>query len=500
MKKIISVLLVMIMVFGTGAVAFAENQTSVPEGYIGIYTAEDLNNIRNNLSGKYILMNDIDLSVYENWEPIGSKEAPFTGEFDGNGYNISYLSINTVSDKEENHYFGLFGYSSGSLVKNVLLYDIKITIKHANDTDAVCYAAAVIGFGNNMEDIVGCTTSGTIEIEGFSKVETGGIIGKSSYSCPVRCSNYADINISVPSTAKHIYVGGITGSAMLKESELSNFGNITLNGGQVDPECVIKAGGIDGNGINAISLTDSYNRGEISINFSTPETYIGGISGESCVTENIYNVGNILVPSNFSGFSGSISGNIYSSWFGIGNPKKMGNAYYIDQDIIPAHNAGGVPESFEKKPFINVFCCTDIEMKHESTFMGFDFENIWTMEENGYPVLKNQPTVTIKENIELVEGDVYNDKIITSEWSTTNPDVATVNENGEIVAVGVGEATITVKYAYGYTEEITVNVIGEVEVPEPQKSLFEMIVDFIKGLFERIIDFILRIFSLEKLI
>ncbi len=459
MKKIISVLLALIMAFGTCAVAFAENQISVPEGYIGIYTAEDLYNIRNNLSGKYILMNDIDLSVYENWEPIGSKETPFTGEFDGNGYNISYLSINTVSDKEENHYFGLFGYSSGSLVKNVLLYDIKITIKHTNDTDAVCYAAAVIGFGNNMEDIVGCTTSGTIEIEGFSIVETGGIIGKSSYSCPVRCSNYADINISVPSTAKHIYVGGITGNAMLKESELSNFGNISLNGRQVNPECVIKAGGIDGNGINAISLTNCYNRGEISINFSTPETYIGGISGESCVTENIYNVGNILVPSNFSGFSGSISGNIYSSWFGIGNPKKMENAYYSNQDIIPAHNAGGMPESFEKKPFINVCCCTDIEMKRESTFIGFDFENIWVMEENGHPVLKNQPQLIASEKLVLTVGEVFNINFGDCILRLLNNDVVQIKNNTEVVAVSEGTATLSAEYDYGYKTIYNITVV-----------------------------------------
>lgn len=43
--------------------AFAENE--VPNGYTPVYTAEDLNNIRNNLSGKNILMNDIDLSSFE---------------------------------------------------------------------------------------------------------------------------------------------------------------------------------------------------------------------------------------------------------------------------------------------------------------------------------------------------------------------------------------------------------------------------------------------------
>ena len=34
----------------------------VPEGYIGIYSKSDLNKVRDNLSGNYILMNDIDLT------------------------------------------------------------------------------------------------------------------------------------------------------------------------------------------------------------------------------------------------------------------------------------------------------------------------------------------------------------------------------------------------------------------------------------------------------
>ncbi len=37
-------------------------QQKVPDGFIGIYNPEDLHNIRNDLSGHYILMNDIDLS------------------------------------------------------------------------------------------------------------------------------------------------------------------------------------------------------------------------------------------------------------------------------------------------------------------------------------------------------------------------------------------------------------------------------------------------------
>ena len=69
------------------------HQKTIPSGYIGIYTAQDLDNIRNNLSGNYIIMNDIDLSVWGNWYPIGVADSSFTGELDGNGYIVKNMRI-----------------------------------------------------------------------------------------------------------------------------------------------------------------------------------------------------------------------------------------------------------------------------------------------------------------------------------------------------------------------------------------------------------------------
>ena len=73
---------------------------AIAQGYTVINTAEALQNITNNLSGRYILMNDIDLSGID-WTPIGAKENSFTGgfsgEFNGNGFTIS-LSLIHISE------------------------------------------------------------------------------------------------------------------------------------------------------------------------------------------------------------------------------------------------------------------------------------------------------------------------------------------------------------------------------------------------------------------
>ena len=41
------------------------HQSTVPAGYVGIYTPEDLDDIRNHPGGQYILMNNIDLSGWD---------------------------------------------------------------------------------------------------------------------------------------------------------------------------------------------------------------------------------------------------------------------------------------------------------------------------------------------------------------------------------------------------------------------------------------------------
>ena len=129
MKKFLAIILTFVLCFGILSVALAaedEAVTTVPDDYIGIHTAEDLDNIRNNLSGKYILMNNIDLSSHENWNPIGSRETPFTGELDGNDYAVEKMTITALQDEQLNA--GLFGYIKNATVKNLTIDNGKIDV------------------------------------------------------------------------------------------------------------------------------------------------------------------------------------------------------------------------------------------------------------------------------------------------------------------------------------------------------------------------------------
>ena len=66
--------------------------TEVPEGYVGIYTEADLDLIREDPDGNFILMSDIDLGGKEH-TPIGDYLNPFDGKFNGNGHIISNFTI-----------------------------------------------------------------------------------------------------------------------------------------------------------------------------------------------------------------------------------------------------------------------------------------------------------------------------------------------------------------------------------------------------------------------
>ena len=140
-----------------------------------VSTAEQLNNVRKYLDKHFIQTTDItlDITVWkdrEGWEPIGTKDAPFTGSYDGLGYKIKELTI-----YGDHYYQGLFGEigSTGQII-NIALLDVKI-----NGADYLGSLASI-----NRGLIENCYATGSIQ--GWSTV--GGLVGfnrgtiKRSYS------------------------------------------------------------------------------------------------------------------------------------------------------------------------------------------------------------------------------------------------------------------------------------------------------------------------------
>lgn len=124
-------------------------------GYIPIYSAKQLAKIGKDdaypLSGKYILMNDIEMSDYGNWTPIGyfdgdanklTTETSFSGVFDGGGYTISDL---TISLNGNVNYAGLFGTAYEATIENLIIRNASISGIVSNTSAQRTYVGILVG-------------------------------------------------------------------------------------------------------------------------------------------------------------------------------------------------------------------------------------------------------------------------------------------------------------------------------------------------------------------
>lgn len=150
MKRFIATLLCICMcsvclpvvALGT-AEAFAGGSGTAADPYL-VSTPEQLNAVRQNLSGHYRQINDIDLSGHGNWKPIGgdpsqSDPEPFSGSYDGGHFEIAGLKVDS---QEANSYFdsiGLFASTDGATLSNIHVVDISISAFRGNDNYVAVY-------------------------------------------------------------------------------------------------------------------------------------------------------------------------------------------------------------------------------------------------------------------------------------------------------------------------------------------------------------------------
>jgi len=133
----------------------------------------DLDSIRNDLAGHYVLMNDLDSASpgYEElasasanegkgWEPIGTSDGRFDGHFDGQGYEIGDLFINRP---DEDH-IGLFGVvDEGGFIK-----DLGVIRAEVIGAELI---GGLVGLNGGM--LKNCYSSGTVAGER----NVGGLVG-----------------------------------------------------------------------------------------------------------------------------------------------------------------------------------------------------------------------------------------------------------------------------------------------------------------------------------
>ena len=376
-----------------------------------ISTAEQLNNVRNYLDKSFVLINDIDME----------KSLNKGGSLYNDGKGFSPIG------SEKDPFTGCFNANKNSIINlkildqrldnvglfgrtnNAVIANLQIINSEIQSSSTKnTYVGNIVGRANRTI-IYNTGASGKID----NGEVVGGIAGQMDYSMVSNCYNYTNMDI----IASYVgYVGGIVGYP--------------------EDYCI---------------LSNCYNAGNIC---SETDAYIGGIYGR-CFSffkgEYLYNIGEISTKDNMFrigaiGFAGNIE-----------------EAYYL-KDCVNAKYAKNTENNLNAK--------SKEEMKKQETYKGFDFDNVWKIEDGRFPTLRNSNITHVEDiiidNILGVKGEIIeiNYSFNPANAIDTSFDYSILDENivdsiggGKISGMEVGSTTLSIKtkdevVQFDYTVEV----------------------------------------------
>ena len=304
------------------------------DGYtpIGSYAEMQLiNTLGGAMAGYYRQEADLDL-MNEQWTPIGSEQEPFTGIFDGNGFEI--LRINVTEGSAT--YAGLFGYLRGN---QAVLKDI---ILASGVVEGTLYAAGICAYcyGGTLD---GCRNAAMIQCVS-SKVSTysGGIAAYLNQGKALNCGNSGNVS-AYSSSSSYSYSGGIIGY-IDDSGEITaccNFGSIIAS------SSYSYSGGIAGYIDDSGEITACYNLGSISSS-SSRYSYSGGIAGymeNSGEIAACYNAGRIVANSEYGIACGSSSSIVTSCYWLDGMSEDGGVPSGVKQKDVLSFTGSFTPDA-----------------------------------------------------------------------------------------------------------------------------------------------------------
>lgn len=382
--------------------SLAKHMEKNKNNFINISTCSDLQNMSANLSGQYILTTDIDCTGVD-FSPIGNFSNGFSGSLDGANHKISNLSI----AKSNTDYVGLFGYTYNASIQNIILDNIKIIgrndvgsligwgsasvisnvkIEQGTVSDTGQYDVGgligVLDASSNPSGVSQCSSA--VTVDAINAQEVGGLIGRIVAGVTVENSNATG---NVTGSAN---VGGLIGIAYAPTLTIRNSyatGTVTssentggligeLFGTGVVDRCYAtgnvtgnnKQGGLIGvivsYGSNGGSIINSYATGAVS----GATNFTGGLIGYNDLGTTFY------VTNNYS--TGAVRGNASVGGLIGGGSSNVTSSYWDMQ-------TSGQPTSFGGTGRMTV------EMYQQATYTGWDFTNVWNINElKSYPWLR----------------------------------------------------------------------------------------------------------------
>ena len=270
----------------TSVSAFAQTEIS---------TEEQLKAIANDLSGTYVLKNDITLSDAE-WTPIGTSDHPFKGTLDGNGHTIKGLTVGNGANDDK----AFLGFTNGATVKNIGFTSAVVkghnqaaivVAKATSSTLSNIYVSGVVTGRDHVGTIAGDARDNTTITNCVSTAaalstehQGGGIAGWTNNS--TFSYNIAYGAVTAPSNG----AGGITG--MVDDNGKTEYQS------NLSAAPYIKGGNDRTHGINGWCNSNCSNTGNNNLSWANTVYYVGG--NEKKATD-------ITEPSNGNGMHGTVT-------------------------------------------------------------------------------------------------------------------------------------------------------------------------------------------------
>ena len=322
----------------------------------------DLDNVRNDLTGDYVLVNDLDsetdgyAGIGDDFEPIGFIEdddftSEFGGSFDGDGFEIADLVIEY--DGVEGDIALFASTDDGSLIEN-LSVDGSVTVTNPE--------------GFNFSGLVGNQQGGTIQ----------------------NCVSHVDVT-----ALDGERVGGLV--ATNQSTVTDSYATGSVEGGE-------EVGGLVG--LNSSTVTDSYATGSVE-----GGEEVGGLVGVELSDESdegirrCYSYGTVTGSSSVGGFCGvlgqsifeDVDGYIFDSYVDIG---ESGQDDAIGEIVV------------EGESDVTELSTSEMQGSEAETNMdGFDFANVWDTVE------RDTETDTINGQITLDDVAVETGTVILHNFS-----------------------------------------------------------------------------------
>jgi hypothetical protein len=286
-NSVLLVVLVMVALTTAGTVG-----CNAPSASVEIRNWNDLNAVRNNLGGTFTLMNNLDSTTSgytelasstandgQGWQPIGIWPNPFTGSFDGQGFEIRNLFIN----RPDQDTVGLFSFvNTGATIANIVLRDADVT--------GELYAGALAG--HNRGSLSNCYGTGNVAGDTF----VGGLVGENGGTVS---NSYSTATVNGSSE-----IGGLIGQ---------NHGTVSKSyatGGASGDSYV---GGLVGWNHDG-TVNNCYSSGS-----AAGELLVGGLVGQNrAVVSNCYCTGNVAGLDDVGGLVGrNYEGTVTNSFWDV---------------------------------------------------------------------------------------------------------------------------------------------------------------------------------------